>query len=100
MARSRNIKPAFFENELLGELPALDRLAFIAMWTIADFKGCFEYRPKRLKLKLLPYDDCDIEKIVERLEQSGFLKKYSIAENDYIKIINFSAHQNMMKIHI
>ena len=94
MARSRNIKPAFFENELLGELPALDRLAFIAMWTIADFKGCFEYRPKRLKLKLLPYDDCDIEKIVGRLEQSGFLKKYSIAENDYIKIINFSVHQN------
>ena len=47
MARSRNIKPAFFENELLGELPPLDRLSFIAMWTIADFKGCFEYRPKR-----------------------------------------------------
>jgi uncharacterized protein YlbG (UPF0298 family) len=94
MARSRNIKPAFFENELLGELPPLDRLAFIAMWTIDDFKGCFEYRPKRLKLKLLPYDDCDIEKIVGRLEQSGFLKKYSIAENDYIKIINFSVHQN------
>ena len=94
MARARNIKPAFFENELLGELPPLDRLAFIAMWTIADFKGCFEYRPKRLKLKLLPYDDCDIEKIVGRLEESGFLKQYSIAENDYIKIINFSVHQN------
>jgi len=94
MARARNIKPAFFENELLGDLPPLDRLAFIAMWTIADFKGCFEYRPKRLKLKLLPYDDCDIEKIVGRLEESGFLKKYSIAENNYIKIINFSVHQN------
>ena len=94
MARARNIKPAFFENELLGELPPLDRLAFIAMWTIADFKGCFEYRPKRLKLKLLPYDDCDIEQIVGRLEVSGFLKRYSIAENDFIKIINFSVHQN------
>jgi hypothetical protein len=94
MARSRNIKPAFFENELLGELPPLDRLSFIAMWTIADFKGCFEYRPKRLKLKLLPYDDCDIEKIVDRLDEKGFLKKYSIDGNNYIKIINFSVHQN------
>lgn len=94
MARSRNIKPAFFENELLGELPALDRLAFIGMWTVADFKGCFEYRPKRLKLKLLPYDDCDIEKIIDRLESKGFIKKYAFDNNDYIKIINFLVHQN------
>ena len=78
MARSRNIKPAFFENELLGEWPPLDRLAFIGMWTVADFKGCFEYRPKRLKLKLLPYDDCEIEIIIDRLESKGFIKKYYI----------------------
>lgn len=56
MARARNIKPAFFTNDELSELPPLARLLFIGLWTIADYKGCFEYKPKRLKVQLLPYE--------------------------------------------
>jgi hypothetical protein len=94
MARSRNIKPAFFDNELLGALPPIDRLAFISLWTVADFKGCLEYRPIRLKHKLLPYDDCDFEEIIDHLEGAGFVKTYSYEDNKYIKILNFTTHQN------
>ena len=94
MARSRNIKPAFFDNELLGALPPIDRLAFIALWTVADFKGCLEFRPVRLKHKLLPYDDCDFEEIIGHLEGAGFVKTYSYEGNKYIKVLNFTAHQN------
>jgi hypothetical protein len=94
MARSRNIKPAFFDNELLGALPSIDRLAFIALWTVADYKGCLEYRPIRLKHKLLPYDDCNFEEIIEHLEGAGFVKTYSYEDNRYIKILNFTIHQN------
>ncbi len=50
MARARNIKPGFFQNEELAELEPIDRLAFIALWTVCDYKGCLEYRPKRLKI--------------------------------------------------
>jgi hypothetical protein len=94
MARSRNIKPAFFDNELLGALPPIDRLAFIALWTVADFKGCLEFRPIRLKHKLLPYDDCDFEEIIDHLEGAGFVKTYSYENNKYIKVLNFTTHQN------
>jgi hypothetical protein len=94
MARARNIKPAFFQNEELGELQPIARLAFIAMWTVADYKGCMEYRPKRLMVQLLPYDNCDIELIVTNLEQSGFITTYSVNEQTYIKILNFEKHQN------
>lgn len=94
MARARNIKPAFFQNEELGELQPIDRLAFIAMWTVADFKGCIEYRAKRLKVQLLPYDNCDIESIVTNLEQSRFITTYSVQGQTYIKILNFEKHQN------
>lgn len=97
MARARNIKPSFFQNDLLGELSPLDRLAFIGMWTISDFKGCFELRPKRLKAQLLPYDDCDFEKIAINLERSGFIQIYSVQGQRYIKIINFIKHQNPHK---
>lgn len=97
MARARNIKPSFFQNEELGELLPIERLAFIGMWTIADFKGCIELRPKRLKVQLLPYDECDFESIVNNLEQSRFISTYSVLGQRYIKIINFEKHQNPHK---
>jgi hypothetical protein len=97
MARARNIKPSFFQNEELGELFPIERLAFIGMWTIADFKGCIELRPKRLKVQLLPYDECDFESIVNNLDKSGFISIYSVQGQRYIKIINFEKHQNPHK---
>jgi hypothetical protein len=97
MARARNIKPAFFVNESLAELDPIDRLAFIGLWTIADFKGCIEYRPKRIKMQILPYDNCDFETIAINLDNSGFIKMYSVNGERYIKIINFERHQNPHK---
>jgi hypothetical protein len=97
MARSRNIKPGFFQNEQLGELAPIERLAFIGMWTIADFKGCLEFRPKRLKVQLMPYDDCDFENIAINLDKSGLIRNYSVQGRRYIKIINFTRHQNPHK---
>ena len=97
MARARNIKPKFFENEDLAELDPLARLLFIGMWTIADFKGCLEYRPKRIKVQLLPYDDCNITELTNSLDKSGFIAIYSVLGQKYIKIINFEKHQNPHK---
>lgn len=97
MARARNIKPSFFTNDELSELEPLARILFIGMWTIADFKGCFEYKPKRLKVQILPYDDCNIEQLVSALEKSGFISIYSVQSQRYIKVVNFSKHQNPHK---
>lgn len=97
MARARNIKPAFFTNDELSELEPLARILFIGMWTIADFKGCFEYKPKRLKVQILPYDDCDVEQLVSALDKSGFISIYSVQGQRYIKVVNFGKHQNPHK---
>lgn len=97
MARARTIKPGFFQNEQLGELSAIDRLAFIGMWTIADYKGCIEFRPKRLKIQLMPYDNCDFEEIAINLDKSGLIRMYSVHGVRYIKIVNFVKHQNPHK---
>ena len=53
MARTRSIKPSFFDNEILGDLPPLTRLLFIGLWGIADREGRLEDRPKRIKKELL-----------------------------------------------
>ena len=97
MARARNIKPSFFTNDELSELEPLARLLFIGMWTIADYKGCFEYKPKRVKVQLLPYDDCDIDSLAINLDKSGFISIYSVQGQLYVKVLNFDKHQNPHK---
>jgi hypothetical protein len=94
MARSRNIKNTFFENDRLAEISPLGRLFFIGLWTISDFKGDLEYRPKRLKAQILPYDDCDIDKIVKDLYKSRFITIYNVGGVEYIHIKGFVKHQN------
>ena len=97
MPRARNIKPSFFDDDLLAEVEPLGRLFFIGLWTIADYKGEFEWREKRVKTKILPYDNCDIKKIAINLDKSGFIRFYSDGEKIYCKVVNFVKHQNPHK---
>ena len=97
MARSRNIKPAFFNNDLLAEIDPIGRLLFIGLWTIADFKGDIEWREKKIKAQVLPYDNCDVKDIAINLDKLGFIRFYSDSDLTYINITNFSKHQNPHK---
>jgi uncharacterized protein YlbG (UPF0298 family) len=97
MARARNIKPAFFNNDLLAEIDPIGRLLFIGMWTIADYKGDIEWREKKIKAQVLPYDNCDVKNIAINLDKLGFIRFYSDSDTTYINITNFSKHQNPHK---
>lgn len=94
MARSRNIKPGLFSNELLAELPAFDRLLFIGMWCLADREGRLEDRPKRIKMELFPCDDYDVDAGLSRLAGAGFISRYQVCGVSVIEIDNFQKHQN------
>lgn len=93
MARARNIKPGFFTNDLLAEVEPLGRLLFIGLWTIADREGRLEYRPKRIKAELLPYDECDVGELIESLESLNFVSTYNHGDKRFIQVLNFSKHQ-------
>ena len=97
MARARNIKPAFFTNDELADNDPLGRILFIGMWTIADFKGDIIWRPKRVKAQILPYDDCNIEKLAINLDKSGFIRFYSDGNEMYCRVLSFTVHQNPHK---
>lgn len=98
MARARNIKPSFFDNDDLAmQNDPLGRLLFIGLWTLADFNGNVEWRSQRIKVKLLPYDECDVEKLAINLDKSGFVRFYSDGEKIYLNIPNFTVHQNPHK---
>ena len=94
MARSRNIKPGFFTNDKLAELPALTRLLFIGLWTIADRDGRVEDRPKKIKAECLPYDSIDADDALNELASAGFLERYTVEGVAVIQVVNWSKHQN------
>jgi len=97
MARTRSIKPGFFDNDILGNLPPIIRLLFIGLWCIADREGRLEDRPGRIKKTLLGYDDVDMSEVNEMLtalHNTGFIYRYNVRGEEYIQIVNFSKHQN------
>lgn len=94
MARSRNIKPGFFTNDVLGELPPLARLLFAGLWTICDRDGRTEDRPKRIKAELLGYDDCDCDTLLQQLHEAGFISRYTVGSQRVIQVLTWKSHQN------
>jgi hypothetical protein len=94
MARARNIKPGFFDDDRLAALPPLARLLWISLWTIADREGRLEDRPARIKAKCLPFDRCDAAALLVKLDEAGFIKRYTVDGQRFICIPNFRKHQN------
>jgi len=92
--RARNIKPGFFKNEYLAECSPLARILFAGLWCMADREGRLEYRPKRIKAEILPYDNASIEKLISELQDRRFLQIYDADGERYLNIINFRKHQN------
>jgi hypothetical protein len=97
MARARNIKPGFFTNEELVELPFSTRLLFIGLWTLADRAGRLEDRPKKIKMAIFPADSVDVDAALNELQQAGFLLRYEHSGVRYIQVLAFSKHQSPHK---
>ena len=94
MARSRNLKPGFFTNDLLAEVPPLGRLLFAGLWTLADREGRLEDRPRRIKAQLFPYEDCEVDALLEELAKRQFIQRYEVAGLRLIQVTTWKKHQN------
>lgn len=95
--RARNIKPGFFKNERLADVPLEARLLFIGLWLLADREGYLEYRPKRIRAEIAPYDEWEVEDLLCSLAENGFVEIYEHKETRqplFIHVINFTKHQN------
>lgn len=96
--RIRTIKPEFFTHEELFDLESAlglpVRIAFVGLWCYADREGRFEWRPRRLRACILPYEDilC-FDRILDGLAAKGFVTKYAVDGVDYGVIDGFCAHQ-------
>nr|DAT56339.1 MAG TPA: replisome organizer [Caudoviricetes sp.] len=91
--RTRDIKPGFYLNEDLAECSCWARLIFPGLWMLADREGRLEYRPKRIKAEILPYDGEDMAALIGELEAHGLVKRYEVDGKEYLWIPTFSRHQ-------
>jgi len=93
MARIRNIKPEAFDDPDLNALPLVCRWLFVGLWTQADKSGRLEDDPRRIKVRLLPFDDVDIDALLATLAGAGLLLRYAVKGRKYLHVVNFEKHQ-------
>jgi hypothetical protein len=100
MARIRTIKPDFFRHELLQELEAAHpaqcvMLTFAGLWGHCDKAGRFEWRPRTLKLDILPFLPFDIARTLQILADAQLVIRYSVGGREYGHIPSFIKHQRI-----
>ena len=95
MARIRSIKPEFFRHEELQELGAIPMLVFAGLWCLSDKNGVFEWKPKHIKLDILPFMDFDIVEVMAQLEAAGLIQQFSDDSRQYGFIPRFNKHQTL-----
>ncbi len=97
MARIRTVKPELFKHEELFELEKSSklpiRISFIGLFTCCDREGRFKWRPRSLKLDVIPYDECDFSRVLDALMTRGFVVKYEVNGEEFGYIPSFNKHQ-------
>lgn len=96
MARSRNIKPSLFKNELLGCADPLLTILFESLWCLADREGRLEDRPLRINAETFPYRNVPLPLFngyLTELQRLGFIVRYKAGDLPLIQVVNFKKHQ-------
>jgi hypothetical protein len=95
--RIRTVKPEFYQHsglydaEVEFSLPL--RLAYEGLWNYSDREGLFEWKPRELKLNILPYDPVDFARVLDALATRGFVVRYACRGREYGWIPTFKEHQ-------
>ena len=99
MSKIRTVKPELFrhehlfEAEQISELPL--RLIFIGLFTVVDAEGRFRWRPRQLKLDILPYDEINFTAALSALVEFGFVEHYEYGGEYYGHIPTWHKHQSI-----
>lgn len=99
MPRIRTVKPALARHELLFELERETGLPIRFAWallpTVCDREGRFRWRPRDMKLDILPYDDCDFSHVLDAWLTRGQVVKYRVGHEWYGCVPTFKRHQHI-----
>ena len=99
MARARFLRPEFFTDEKIGELPHSARLLFASIWCQSDLRGVFEYSAKQLRVSTFPYDEgltsAKVQDWLNALEASGMIARFESGGKTWGHVVNWTKHQTI-----
>lgn len=93
LAKIRAIRPEFFTDEDLVECSPLARLLFAGLWCHACDNGHLKDKPKQIKLRVLPADECDVDALLHELVAAGCITR----ADGWVIIPHLAAHQRIDK---
>jgi len=94
MGRIRTIKPSFFTSEDICKVQPIGRLLFQGLWIEADRDGYLADSPFQLKTRILPADDCNVDRLLWELADANLIRRFTAANGrHYIQILTFIEHQ-------
>jgi hypothetical protein len=97
MARIRSIHPEQWSDEQFVSCTPLARLLAIGIRNEADDNGIFEWNLFRLKVRVLPGDNCDIAELLGEITATNQVLRYEIDGKAYGLIRNFQRFQSAKK---
>jgi len=99
MARIRSVKPEFWADEDLADLPRDARLLYIGLWNLADEHARLRGDPRYVKGQVFPYDDdlppAGVEVLLNALVVAKKAVRYRVAGKQYIFLPNLGKHQRL-----
>lgn len=97
MARIRTVKPEFWTDEVIVQLPFQARLLFIGIWNFADDHGAIEESPDRLRMQIFPGDPTlDAVELIDLLVAANLLERFVDDEGKrIIQVRNWHKHQKV-----
>lgn len=97
MARTRNIKPDDFLDDVLGaeDFPIEAHFLRVGMNCLADKEGRLEDRPQKIRAQIFPYrTSLDVEDLLAKLVQAKSIQRYSVGGQRFIQLVGFVESQN------
>jgi hypothetical protein len=93
MARIRSVHPSLFTDDNFMELSSDAKLMLIGVWTEAFDDGVFAWKPKGIKARILPAENCDAEALLVELVDNGFIQRFEHDGKRFAVIRNFRKFQ-------
>ena len=99
MARSRMLRPEFFNDTEFSKLSIGARYLFCALLPHMDRNGVFWGDPQIVRSHLFPCDAkmrrSDVSRWLDELHQLGRIRLFTYQDTRYLVDLQFAAHQNI-----
>lgn len=99
MARARFLRPEFFTDEKVSDLPFGACVLFAGIWCHSDLRGVFEHNPRVLRGLIFPMrdgiDTAAVGKWLVELASAGMIASFEADGKAWGYVINWQKHQQI-----